>query len=112
MESEFDQATELRIIQEVEMSLEVLSYSHALYEDSLGSLACGEMRASQESSLTEALHDLPQFAGIVGQSETLRQVLQLVEMVAASNATVLLLGETGTGKELIARAIHDRSQRK
>jgi len=51
------------------------------------------------------------FAGIVGQSSGLRNVLQLVEMVAATNTTVLLLGETGTGKELIARAIHERSQR-
>ena len=51
------------------------------------------------------------FAGIVGQSSGLRDVLQLVEMVAAADATVLLLGETGTGKELIARAIHERSQR-
>ncbi|HEV2829240.1 MAG TPA: sigma 54-interacting transcriptional regulator, partial [Pyrinomonadaceae bacterium] len=51
------------------------------------------------------------FTGIVGQSSGLRNVLQLVEMVAATDATVLLLGETGTGKELIARAIHERSQR-
>lgn len=53
----------------------------------------------------------PHFSQIVGTSPALRQVLQLVEMVAASDATVLLLGETGTGKELIARAIHERSQR-
>jgi formate hydrogenlyase transcriptional activator len=52
------------------------------------------------------------FEGIVGQSSALRQVLQLVETVAASDSTVLLLGETGTGKELVARAIHDRSRRK
>src|ERR1700752_4190998 len=51
------------------------------------------------------------FAGIVGQSLGLRNVLQLVDIVAATNTTVLLLGETGTGKELIARAIHERSQR-
>src|SRR6185295_8441786 len=53
----------------------------------------------------------PRFSQIVGTSSALRQILQLVEMVAASDSTVLLLGETGTGKELIARAIHERSQR-
>ena len=52
------------------------------------------------------------FEGIVGQSSALRNVLNLVETVAPSDSTVLLLGETGTGKELIARAIHDRSRRK
>jgi formate hydrogenlyase transcriptional activator len=48
----------------------------------------------------------------VGNSPAIKQVLQLVETVAPSDSTVLLLGETGTGKELIARAIHDRSRRK
>src|ERR1700677_2353990 len=52
------------------------------------------------------------FEGIVGQSSALRHVLNLVETVAPSDSTVLLLGETGTGKELIARAIHERSHRK
>jgi formate hydrogenlyase transcriptional activator len=52
------------------------------------------------------------FEGIVGQSTALRHVLKLVETVAPSDSTVLLLGETGTGKELIARAIHERSRRK
>jgi len=51
------------------------------------------------------------FEEIVGQSAALRHVLKLVETVASSDSTVLLLGETGTGKELIARAIHERSQR-
>ena len=52
-----------------------------------------------------------EFEGIVGQSAALRQVLQLVETVAKGNSTVLLLGETGTGKELVARAIHSCSRR-
>jgi formate hydrogenlyase transcriptional activator len=54
----------------------------------------------------------PGFEGIVGQSEALLQVLQLIEMVATTDATVLLVGETGTGKELIARAIHHHSRRR
>ena len=52
------------------------------------------------------------FEQIVGNSPALKQVLQLVETVAPNDSTVLLLGETGTGKELIARAIHDRSRRR
>jgi formate hydrogenlyase transcriptional activator len=51
-------------------------------------------------------------AGIVGQSRALREVLDLVDMVASTDSTVLLRGETGTGKELVAQAIHNRSRRR
>src|SRR3989442_9880483 len=51
------------------------------------------------------------FEDIVGSSEALRKVLRQVGKVARSDSTVLILGETGTGKELIARAIHKRSNR-
>jgi Nif-specific regulatory protein len=51
-------------------------------------------------------------ASIIGESPQLRQVLELCERVAPSNATVLLLGETGTGKELAARYIHNGSRRR
>ena len=54
----------------------------------------------------------PRAPGIVGRSQALLEVLDLVEVVAPTDSTVLLLGETGTGKELIARAIHERSRRK
>jgi formate hydrogenlyase transcriptional activator len=57
-------------------------------------------------------HGEGQFAEIVGDSPALRRVLDQVATVAASQATVLILGETGTGKELIAKAIHNLSRRK
>jgi formate hydrogenlyase transcriptional activator len=52
------------------------------------------------------------FERIIGKSAALKRTLQMVETVAPNDSTALLLGETGTGKELIARAIHDRSGRK
>jgi len=52
-----------------------------------------------------------EFEGIVGNSQTLLNVLALVRAVAATDSTVLVLGETGTGKELIARALHNNSRR-
>jgi len=70
------------------------------------------MIMDEKLSPEEEVRPKTAFAGIVGQSPALREVLQLVEMVAPSDSTVLLLGETGTGKELIARAIHNLSRRK
>ncbi|MBV8970204.1 MAG: sigma-54-dependent Fis family transcriptional regulator [Verrucomicrobia bacterium] len=52
------------------------------------------------------------FSGIVGTSVALRQVLQDIDIVAPTNATILIFGETGTGKERIAEAIHQRSRRR
>lgn len=68
--------------------------------------------AQEKLYLEDEIRSEADFEGIVGQSSALRQVLHLVETVAISDSTVLLLGETGTGKELIARALHDRSRRK
>jgi formate hydrogenlyase transcriptional activator len=68
--------------------------------------------AQEKLYLEEELRSEMNFDQIVGDSSALRHVLELVETVAPSDSTVLLLGETGTGKELIARAIHDHSRRK
>jgi formate hydrogenlyase transcriptional activator len=71
-----------------------------------------EKLAQEKVYLEEEIRSDMGFEQIVGNSPALKHVLQLVETVASSDSTVLLLGETGTGKELIARAIHDRSGRK
>jgi len=68
--------------------------------------------AQEKLYLEEEIRSEMDFEQIVGNSPALKHVLQLVETVAPNDSTVLLLGETGTGKELIARAIHDLSRRK
>jgi formate hydrogenlyase transcriptional activator len=62
--------------------------------------------------LEEEVRTEQNFGQIVGESAALRRVLKQVEAVAPTDSTVLILGETGTGKELIARALHDLSPRR
>ncbi|MGJ3351011.1 sigma 54-interacting transcriptional regulator [Morganella morganii] len=61
--------------------------------------------------LNEQIHNNESFSEIIFQSDAMRNILEQVDLVAASDSTVLILGETGTGKELIARAIHRLSER-
>ena len=68
--------------------------------------------AQEEFEPQEQIHSEEGFEQVIGRSAALKHVLQLVQTVAPTGSTVLLLGETGTGKELIARAIHDHSQRR
>jgi transcriptional regulator with GAF, ATPase, and Fis domain len=79
--------------------------------------AFGEIKALKDQlykeniALREDFDKVSMFEDIVGSSESLRRVLVQVAKVAATDSTVLILGETGTGKEMIARAIHKRSKR-
>ena len=66
----------------------------------------------ENAYLQEAIAEELGFEGIVGESPALRAVLRKVQQVAAVETTVLLTGETGTGKELIARALHQGSPRR
>jgi PAS domain S-box-containing protein len=68
--------------------------------------------AQERVYLEEQIRSEMGFEQIIGSSPALQRVLELVETVAPNDSTVLLLGETGTGKELIARAVHERSRRK
>ena len=70
-----------------------------------------ERTQNENLVLREEIDRSSMFEEIVGSSEPLRRVLSQVAKVAPTDSTVLILGETGTGKELIARAIHNRSKR-
>jgi len=94
-----------QVAQQVSMAV-----ANALATKQLGTLK--DKLAQEKLYLENEIRTELNFDEVVGQSAALKKVLQLVETVAASDSTVLLLGETGTGKELIARAVHDHSRRK
>jgi len=67
---------------------------------------------SENAYLRAQLEERYKFEGIVGKSRPMQKLFQLLETVAATNSTILVTGETGTGKEIIARAIHHNSPRR
>ena len=67
---------------------------------------------SENAYLRSQLEERYQFEGIVGRSQAMRDLFQVLETVAGTTSTILLTGETGTGKELVARAIHHNSPRR
>ncbi len=62
--------------------------------------------------LKEEIREKTRFESLIGQSQAMQEVFSLIEKVAPMESTVLITGETGTGKELVARAIHSHSKRK
>jgi DNA-binding NtrC family response regulator len=68
--------------------------------------------ASENAYLRAQLEDRYQFGGILGRSRPMQALFQLLETVARSSSTILITGETGTGKEVVARAIHHNSPRR
>src|ERR1700723_2302996 len=102
-------------IEDVDFLMRVAGQVAIAIENALAYREIAELKdklAQEKLYLEEEIRSTSDFEGIIGQSSALRQALQLAETVATSDSTVLLLGETGTGKELIARAIHERSRRK
>jgi two-component system response regulator PilR (NtrC family) len=67
---------------------------------------------SENAYLRSQLEDRYQFGGILGHSRPMQKLFHLLETVARSNSTILITGETGTGKEVVARAIHHNSARR
>src|SRR5437870_13687107 len=67
---------------------------------------------SENAYLRAQLDERYRFEGIVGKSRPMARLLQLLETIAATSSTILITGETGTGKEVVARSIHHNSARR
>jgi PAS domain S-box-containing protein len=90
------------------------TYTRTMFVDITEHVLMEQEKARLEAQniyLQEEIRSEHDFTEIVGNSSSLRAVLKQIEQIATADSTVLILGETGTGKELIARAIHDRSPR-
>jgi formate hydrogenlyase transcriptional activator len=104
----FDPAT-------VELLAQVTSHVASAVDNALAYTALDELKerlAQEKVYLEDEIRGEGNFEEIVGHSPPLKRVLKAIETVAATDSTVLVLGETGTGKELIARAIHQVSPRR
>ena len=86
-----------------------IAVANALEHDAV--VASRDQLAREQIYLREEIERTSMFEEIVGSSDALRRALGQVSKVAPTDSTVLILGETGTGKELLARAIHNRSRR-
>jgi formate hydrogenlyase transcriptional activator len=100
--------SELAILKDVSRALSIAT-ANALANEEIRKLR--EQLEAENISLREQLGQAPWFEEILAHSAELKRALETVEQVATTDATVLITGETGTGKELIARAIHRRSAR-
>jgi len=80
-------------------------------EDSLVRILASSRQRDAEEVLRRVVERPYSFEGFLGESPPMRQVYSVIDRVAASNVDVLVTGETGTGKDLVARAIHRRSRR-
>jgi formate hydrogenlyase transcriptional activator len=100
---------ELELVTQVATQI-AIALENAMAFEEIASLK--EQLARENVYLQEEIRGTHQFEEIVGESRTLKRVLDEIRTVAPTDTTVLLLGETGTGKELLARAVHAASERR
>ncbi len=91
------------------------SYTRTMFVDVTDRVLMEREKArleAQNTYLLEEIKETHNFEEIVGQSRALAEVIEKVKLVASTDSSVLILGETGTGKELVARAVHSNSERR
>ena len=81
-------------------------------EHLIGNLVKHHNLIEENISLRQRIKDRFHFEGIIAKSHRMMKIIELIKTVAPTSATVLITGETGTGKEIVARAIHHQSQRR
>jgi formate hydrogenlyase transcriptional activator len=102
-------ATDIELVQQVAAQI-AIAVENALAFKQIDALK--DKLAEEKLYLEEEIRSAFNFEEIIGESAAIRRVLAQVELVAPAGTTVLILGETGTGKEVIARAVHNLSPRK
>jgi len=100
---------DLELLQQISMQVAIAVENALAYQ---GIVGANDQLTEERAYLQEEIRLGHDFSEIVGDSPALKQTLQAVETVAPTDTTVIVLGETGTGKELLARAIHDLSPRR
>ena len=91
------------------------SYTRTMFIDLTDRVLMEQEKArleAQNTYLLEEIKETHNFEEIVGPSRSLAEVIEKVKLVASTDSSVLILGETGTGKELVARAVHSNSERR
>src|SRR6266851_4163483 len=91
------------------------SYTRTMFLDVTDRVLMEREKARLEAQTTYLIEEIKEahnFEEIVGQSRPLAEVIEKVKLVASTDSSVLILGETGTGKELVARAVHSNSERR
>jgi PAS domain S-box-containing protein len=94
-----------------EFSREDLQFFQALFDQVSGHLRHFVLYEAEINQLRKQVTERASYGGIIGQSKKMQEIYELIDLVSGSDATVLITGENGTGKELVAQAIHKQSHR-
>ena len=93
-------------------AVEDLRFFQALFAQISGYIHQLVVREAEINLLRQKVSDRSSYGEIIGQCDKMQEVYELIDLVSGSDATVFITGENGTGKELVARAIHERSHRR